>query len=74
MSLADQIADMEDELSSAMHEVERLSAEVRTLESDLDDLTFERDELEEVVNYIDKTHPELRTAFDAARVLEGVKV
>lgn len=74
MSLADQIADMEDELSSAMHEVERLSAEVRTLESDLDDLTFERDELEEFVNYIDKTHPELRTAFDAARVLEGVKV
>lgn len=72
-SLADQINELEDQLAFYRGSADDLAKEVDKLEQELEMVTEYKDELEAFVEYIDKTHPELRTAFEAAEKLEGNK-
>jgi chromosome segregation ATPase len=73
MSLADQIAEMEEELEDAQREGSRLRSDLYNLEADLADVQSELEEANKFIEFIDKTNPELRVAYDAAKVLEGEK-
>jgi len=73
MSLADQIAEMEEELEDALRECSRLRSDMYHLETDLADIKLELEEADKFIEFIDKTNPELRVAYDAAKVLQGEK-
>ena len=73
MSLADQIAEMEDDLHIVRAQCSDYEDTIRKLESAVDDLEAENWELADFVDYVDKTHPELRTAYEAIKTLEGAK-
>lgn len=73
MSLADQIAEMEDDLHIVRAQCSDYEDTIRKLESTVDDLEAENWELADFVDFVDETNPELRVAFDAAKVLEGAK-
>ena len=71
MSLAEQIRELEDELSHYQSTTSELSNELSTAVDRIEDLEHDCEEMYKFIEYIDKTHPELRTAYDASRVLEG---
>jgi transposase len=73
MSLADQIAEMEDELSHYQEENSKLNDALVSADNRIEDLEFDCEEMGKFIEYIDKTNPELRVAYDAAKVLEGAK-
>lgn len=73
MSLADQIGALEDELNDAQHQCESYEATIRQMSSDIDDLETENWELADFIEFVDKTSPELRTAYEAAKILNGDK-
>jgi hypothetical protein len=73
MSLADQIADMKDELTEYQRECSKQRSDIYHLEVDLSDAKLELEEASEFIAYVDKTNPELRVAYDAAKALEGNK-
>lgn len=70
-TLADQINELEDQLAFYKGSADDLAKEVDKLEQELEMANGYKDELEAFVEYIDKTHPELRVAFEAAQKLEG---
>lgn len=71
MSLSDQIAEMEEELSHYQGENSRLHADLSQADDRISDLEYDCAEMGRFINYIDKTHPELRTAYEASLILEG---
>lgn len=70
MSLADQIATMEEDLALAQRDLRSAENEVDELRSYATDLEAELKEANAFIDYVDKAHPELRTAFDVAEKLE----
>jgi K+/H+ antiporter YhaU regulatory subunit KhtT len=74
MSLAAQIAEMEDEmedeLEDALRRCHRYEATIQKLKSGIEDLESDNWELADSIEFIDKTNPELRVAYDAAKALE----
>ena len=73
MSLAKQIEEMEDELQRYQSENSKLSTYINNAEHRIEDLEYDCEEMGQFIEYIDKTNPELRTAYEATRKLEGAK-
>jgi chromosome segregation ATPase len=73
MSLAAQIEEMEDELSEVQRECSKQRSDIYHLEVDLSDAKLELEEANNFIDFVDKTNPELRVAYDAAKALEGDK-
>jgi archaellum component FlaC len=73
MSLADQISDMKDELEHYQRETDELHNLVSDLELDLISVGGEMREAHDFIEFVDKTNPELRVAYDAVKALEGNK-
>lgn len=71
MSIADQIRELEDELEHYQSENSRLRSDLSQSEDCIEDLEYDCEEMGKFIEYIDKTHPELRTAYEAIRKLEG---
>lgn len=71
MSLAEQIGELEDELSHYREQAERYEKTCNSLQDDNEDLAEALAEAEAFIEYVDKTHPELRTAYEASKILEG---
>lgn len=73
MSLADQISDLESDLATAHSDLRSAENEIDELRSYVCDLEHDLEKADAFINYIDKAHPELRTAFEATKKLEGEK-
>jgi chromosome segregation ATPase len=73
MSLSDQIAELEEELEHYQREASNLSSMVSELECDLADANESLTSMADFIEFVDKTNPELRVAYDAAKALEGNK-
>jgi peptidoglycan hydrolase CwlO-like protein len=73
MSLAAQIEELEEELEDAQRECSKQRSDIYHLETDLADVQSELEEANKFIEFIDKTNPELRVAYDAAKALEGKK-
>lgn len=71
MSLADQIAELEEELQHYQSISGRLNNDLDTADNRIADLEYDCEEMGKFIEYIDATHPELRTAYEAAKTLEG---
>jgi chromosome segregation ATPase len=71
--LSRQIADMEDELAGTLSALEDAENELSKARDRIDDLEYDCEEMGKFIEYIDKTNPELRTAFEAAEKLKGEK-
>lgn len=71
MSIADQIRELEDELEHYQSENGRLRNDRDTADNRIEDLEYDCKEMGKFIEYIDATHPELRTAYEAAKTLEG---
>lgn len=69
--LSRQIADMEDELAGTQSALREAEDALGTARDRIDDLEYDCEEMGKFIEYIDKTHPELRTAYEASLVLEG---
>lgn len=73
MSLSAQIEELEDDLYTTKAQCRDYEDTIRKLEETVDDLETENWDLADFVDFVDKTNPELRTAYDAAQKLEGAK-
>jgi len=73
MSLADQIKELEDELEHYQDEASRFGNALSSAEDRIEDLEYDCEQMGKFIEYVDKTHPELRTAYEASKVLEGGK-
>ena len=73
MSLADQIKELEDELEHYQSENSKFNHALNTADNRIEDLEHDCEEMGKFIEYVDKTHPELRTAYEASKVLEGGK-
>jgi archaellum component FlaC len=73
MSLADQIEELEDELEHYQREIGELRSLVSDLELDLISVGGEMREAHDFIDFVDKTNPELRVAYEAAKILKGDK-
>lgn len=71
MSVADQVKELEDDLAFYKGSAEDLAKEVDKLEQELALTKAFNEELGAFAVYVDKTHPELRVAFEAAEKLKG---
>lgn len=69
--LSRQIADMEDELAGTLSALEDAENELSKARDRIDDLEYDCEEMGKFIEYIDKTNPELRVAFEAAEKLKG---
>ena len=73
MSRAHQIEELEDELRHYQRKASELSKELNSAEERIEDLEYDCDEMYRFIEYVDKTSPELRTAYEAAMILKGDK-
>lgn len=73
MSLADQIAGLEFDLTDAREQVDKLADELHESRSYTSDLERDLEQANAFIDYVDEAHPELRTAFEAAKKLKGEK-
>jgi predicted nucleic acid-binding Zn-ribbon protein len=73
MSLADQIAELEEELYHFQNKASSLGNDLDAADSRIEDLEHDCEEMSKFVEFVDKTNPELRVAYDAAKALEGKK-
>ena len=73
MSRAHQIEELEDELRHYQRKASELSKELNSAEERIEDLEYDCDEMYKFIEYVDATHPELRTAYEAAKILKGDK-
>lgn len=71
MSLSEQIREMEDEISHYREQAESYEKTCNSLQDDNEDLAGALENAEAFIAYIDKTNPELRTAWEATKILEG---
>jgi predicted nucleic acid-binding Zn-ribbon protein len=72
-SLSDQIEELEEELYDYQNRASQLSNDLNEAENRIADLEYDCEEMGKFIEYIDATHPELRTAYEAAMILEGDK-
>jgi predicted nucleic acid-binding Zn-ribbon protein len=72
-SLSDQIEELEEELYEYQNRASRFSNELAEAENRIADLEYDCEEMGKFIEYIDATHPELRTAYEAAKILNGDK-
>lgn len=70
-TLAYQINELEYDLSTARKELRDAEEEVINCRDYICDLELELEEAASFIRYVDKTHPELRVAFEVAQKLEG---
>ena len=73
MSLAEQIAELEEELYDYQNRASQLSKDLSEAEDRIADLEYDCEEMGKFIEYVDATHPELRTAYEAAKILKGDK-
>lgn len=73
MSLAEQIRELEDELEHFQSENGKLNEALDAAENRIEDLEYDCTQMGKFVEYVDATHPELRTAYEAAKILNGDK-
>lgn len=73
MSLADQINELEEELQHYQSENSKLNDALDSADNRIEDLEHDCAEMGKFIEYIDETHPELRTAYEAIKTLEGAK-
>jgi chromosome segregation ATPase len=71
MSLSEQIAELEEELYHYQRKASELSDAVDSADNRIADLEYDCEEMGKFIEYIDATHPELRTAYEAAKILKG---
>jgi predicted nucleic acid-binding Zn-ribbon protein len=71
VSRAHQIEELEDELRHYQRKASELSKELNSAEERIEDLEYDCEELGKFIEYVDATHPELRTAYEAAQILKG---
>ncbi len=71
MSLSDQIAELEEELYHFQSKASQLSNDLDTADNRIADLEYDCEEMGKFIEYVDATHPELRTAYEAAKILKG---
>ena len=71
MSLADQIAELEKGLYDYQNRASQLSNDLNEAEHRIADLEYDCEEMGKFIEYVDATHPELRTAYEAAMILKG---
>lgn len=69
--VADMVEDLESQLHDAEQDNRRLSEENSDLANRLQDAEWELEELDAFYRYAEKTNPELITAWEAAKKLEG---
>lgn len=72
-SIADQIRELEDELEHYQSENSKLNDALDSADNRIEDLEHDCEEMGKFIEYIDKTNPELRTAYEATKKLEGAK-
>jgi predicted nucleic acid-binding Zn-ribbon protein len=72
-SLSDQIEELEEELYDYQNRASQLSNDLNEAEHRISDLEYDCEEMYKFIEYVDKTNPELRTAYEAAMILEGDK-
>lgn len=75
MSLAkhieEQIEELEDELQLYQSENKELKDALNSADGRIEDLEHDCADMGLFIEYIDSTHPELRTAYEAIKTLEG---
>ena len=72
-SLSDQIEELEEELYDYQNRASQLSNDLSEAENRIADLEYDCEEMGKFVEYVDATHPELRVAYEAAKILKGDK-
>jgi predicted nucleic acid-binding Zn-ribbon protein len=70
-SLSDQIEELEEELLEYQNRASRFSNDLSEAENRIEDLEYDCEEMGKFIEYVDATHPELRTAYEAAMILKG---
>jgi chromosome segregation ATPase len=73
MSLADQINELEEELQHYQIKTRQLGDDLNAAEDRIANLEYDCEEMYKFIEYVDKTNPELRTAYEAAKILNGDK-
>jgi transposase len=71
MSLSDQIEELEEELYQCQRKASELSNDLDAADNRIADLEYDCEEMGKFIEYVDKTSPELRTAYEAAKILKG---
>jgi predicted nucleic acid-binding Zn-ribbon protein len=71
MSLSDQIEELEEELQHYQRKVSELNNDLDAADNRIADLEYDCEEMGKFIEYVDATHPELRTAYEAAKILNG---
>lgn len=71
MSLSDQIEELEGELQHYQIKASQFSDALDAADNRIEDLEYDCKEMGKFIEYVDATHPELRTAYEAAKVLNG---
>ena len=71
MSLAEQIRELEDELEHFQSENGKLNEALDAAENRIGELEYDCEEMGKFIEYVDATYPELRTAYEAAKILKG---
>jgi predicted RNase H-like nuclease (RuvC/YqgF family) len=73
MSLAAQIEELEEELEHYQSENTKLNDALSDADDRIEDLEHDCEAMDKFIEFVDKTNPELRVAYDAAKALEGKK-
>jgi prefoldin subunit 5 len=73
MSLAAQIEELEEALQHYQSKARDLDNALDTADSRIEDLEYDCEEMGKFIEYVDATNPELRTAYEAAKILKGDK-
>jgi prefoldin subunit 5 len=73
MSLAAQIEELEEALQHYQSKAGDLDKALDTADSRIEDLEYDCEEMGKFIEYVDATNPELRTAYEAAKILKGDK-
>lgn len=71
MSRAYQIEELEDELRHYQRKASDLDKALDTADSRIEDLEYDCEEMGKFIEYVDATYPELRTAYEATKILKG---
>ena len=69
-SIADEVGELEDELSETLNEVKRLREECSELEGEIGDLKWDLREATAIVNFVTEHFPEAIAAFEVRVKME----
>jgi predicted nucleic acid-binding Zn-ribbon protein len=70
-SLSDQIEELEEELHHYQRKASELSRAAAAADNRIADLEYDCEEMGKFIEYVDATNPELRVAYEAAKILKG---